>query len=265
MHPVEQWIAYGFVFDIDRDGVPDRRIGIDNAPRTVEGQRQGRDWVTDLHTGRTMVSMSDFVGEIHDGKDANPVWMDVEFPDPNAAYEGARFNVWGGATDGGTQGRPFYAWASVIQDGRVVATDYAPDFGWLVSGRHADTTTSGSTPQVESPPGPKPRVKDDPNVPGGRLWTVKVVNNSARPATLVVAEETEEGHAGRLVGTVSPSVVPPGATVRVTFALPAKGSTRWSIFVNPGPDEGPLLVWTEVPLAGEIRIGAYGSVGWLSP
>ena len=25
----------------------------------------------------------------------------------------------------------FYAWASVIQDGRVVATDYAPDDGWL--------------------------------------------------------------------------------------------------------------------------------------
>jgi hypothetical protein len=25
----------------------------------------------------------------------------------------------------------FYAWASVIKDGRVVATDYAPDVGWL--------------------------------------------------------------------------------------------------------------------------------------
>ena len=27
---------------------------------------------------------------------------------------------------------PFYAWASVIVDGRVVATDYAPDTGWLL-------------------------------------------------------------------------------------------------------------------------------------
>ena len=26
---------------------------------------------------------------------------------------------------------PFYTWASVIVDGRVVATDYAPDVGWL--------------------------------------------------------------------------------------------------------------------------------------
>ena len=27
---------------------------------------------------------------------------------------------------------PLYAWASVIVDGRVVATDYAPDAGWLL-------------------------------------------------------------------------------------------------------------------------------------
>ena len=27
---------------------------------------------------------------------------------------------------------PIYAWASVIVDGRVVATDYAPDAGWLL-------------------------------------------------------------------------------------------------------------------------------------
>jgi hypothetical protein len=32
---------------------------------------------------------------------------------------------------------PFYAWASVIQDGRVVATDYAPDSGWLLASRGA--------------------------------------------------------------------------------------------------------------------------------
>ena len=264
VHPTEQWIAYGFVFDVDGDGVPDRRIGIDNAPRTVEGQHQGRDWVTDLHTGRTLLSISDFVGEIHDGKDSSPVWMDVEFPDP-ADNAGARFEIWGGATYGGTLGRPFYAWASVIQDGRVVATDYAPDVGWLVSNRHADTTTSGSTPQVEGSPGPTPRVKDDPDVPGGRLWTVKVVNRSPRPATLVVADETEAGDAGPLVGTVTPSVVPPGATVKVTFALPAKGSTGWAIFVNPGPDTGPLLTWTDAPLAGEIRIGADGRYVWSSP
>ena len=32
---------------------------------------------------------------------------------------------------------PFYTWASVIVNGRVVATDYAPDTGWLVATRGA--------------------------------------------------------------------------------------------------------------------------------
>ena len=30
---------------------------------------------------------------------------------------------------------PFYVWASVIENGRVVATDYAPDVGWLLERR----------------------------------------------------------------------------------------------------------------------------------
>ena len=25
----------------------------------------------------------------------------------------------------------FYVWASVIEDGQIVATDYAPDVGWI--------------------------------------------------------------------------------------------------------------------------------------
>jgi hypothetical protein len=49
---------------------------------------------------------------------------------------GALFDFGGGdTTTGGTFGSrveaPLYAWASVIHDGRVVATDYAPDAGWL--------------------------------------------------------------------------------------------------------------------------------------
>jgi hypothetical protein len=49
---------------------------------------------------------------------------------------GALFDFGGGdTTTGGTFGSrletPLYAWAAVIENGRVVATDYAPDFGWL--------------------------------------------------------------------------------------------------------------------------------------
>ena len=40
----------------------------------------------------------------------------------------------GDTTQGPVNNRPkrFYVWASVIQDGQMVATDYAPDAGWIV-------------------------------------------------------------------------------------------------------------------------------------
>ena len=41
---------------------------------------------------------------------------------------------------------------------------------------------------------------------------------------------------GRLVGSATPSVVPPGTTVEVTFLVTAEGVTDWWIFVNPGSD-----------------------------
>ncbi len=119
--PTEQWIAYGVVFDDDRDGVPDRRVGKDNRPETVAGWNEDyRVWITDLHTGRTAVQIGDMVGETYVN-----------------AWSHGRFTFGHDTTNGGgIQGtslvnRPLYLWASVIQDGRVVATDYAPDVGWL--------------------------------------------------------------------------------------------------------------------------------------
>ena len=52
--PAERWIAYGVVVDDDRDGIPDRRFGIDNIPGTEPGDGGHREWITDLHTGRTL-------------------------------------------------------------------------------------------------------------------------------------------------------------------------------------------------------------------
>jgi hypothetical protein len=119
--PTEQWIAYGVVFDDDRDGVPDRRVGKENTPGTVAGWNgNNRVWITDLHTGRTVVQEGDYVGEVYVG-----------------AYFHGRFSFGFDTTNGGgikgtsLVNRPLYLWASVIQDGRVVATDYAPDVGWL--------------------------------------------------------------------------------------------------------------------------------------
>jgi hypothetical protein len=124
--PTEQWIAYGVVFDDDRDGVPDRRVGMENAPRTVTGQYEMRVWITDLHTGRTAVQRGDYVGETYV----------LVMGYAGQGVNGVRFSFGANTTGGGTKGtslvnRPLYVWASVIQDGRVVATDYAPDVGWL--------------------------------------------------------------------------------------------------------------------------------------
>ena len=119
-------------------------------------------------------------------------------------------------------------------------------------------------PRRRQVPGPTPQVANDPDVPGGRLWTVTVVNNSSKPATLVVAEEDGSGGMGRLVGTATPSVVPPDATMKVIFHLPATGGNRWSIFVNPEPDPAFLVNSSDVPAYGEFRIQADGTSGWRS-
>lgn len=100
-----------------------------------------------------------------------------------------------------------------------------------------------------------------PDPAGGRPWTVTVVNDSPEPVTLFVAEEDEDGMS-RLVGSVTPNVVPPETTIEVTLLLPAADTRGWWIFVNP-PTHGSLLGWDEVPRAGQFVIQADGQVGWL--
>lgn len=123
----EPRIAYGLVFDTDLDGVADVRHGMDRIPAelTPWGSTPGdrveaaddadwdvRAWRTDLRTGTTESGNSD------------SSVCDCFYPDGgDTAY------IYPGQAIPGR----FYAWASVIQDGRVVATDYAPDSGWLDS------------------------------------------------------------------------------------------------------------------------------------
>ena len=123
--------------------------------------------------------------------------------------------------------------------------------------------TLAPTPVPTPTPTPVPP-QAGPVPPGARTWKVTVSNMSSEPATLFVAEEDEHGLLGRLVGSATPNVVPPGTTVKVTFLLPAKG-TGWAIFVNPGPNEGPSAGPAEMSLPGEIHINPYGQTGWLSP
>jgi len=138
--PADAWIAYGIVTDVDRDGVPDWRYGIDNTP--VDAADHGpptRGWRTNLHTGQTDA------GPEHDemvwsaygegtpmGRAPKSVYprrgSDVGF-----LFGGAFETTQGSSRWGSELDVPFYTWASVIVDGRVVATDYAPDTGWLVA------------------------------------------------------------------------------------------------------------------------------------
>jgi hypothetical protein len=139
--PTELWIAYGVVLDDDRDGVPDWRYGIDNLPRTAGGEeREHRAWRTDLHTGRTERLAGpgfDYVGDTFFESD---YLTGGSVGDAFRSGADARFKFgWSGDLTGGGRGTrgieldmPLYAWASVIQNGRVVATDYAPDAGWLL-------------------------------------------------------------------------------------------------------------------------------------
>lgn len=99
--------------------------------------------------------------------------------------------------------------------------------------------------------------------PGGRRLVVTVENQSFRPARLVVAVDL--GAMGEVVWTASPSVVPPGATVDVTFGVPQGGA--WAIFVNPGPRNGALVGAADVPREAtgkvpfKIFVNADGSSG----
>ena len=119
--PSDRWVAYGLVVDRDRDGIADVRIGMDNAP---DGEH--RAWRTDLVTGETIAQ-------------TGPPYGMGGLPDTYFPGEGEGKSSRGGvprclrrtrSRASGTVSRThFYAWASQIEDGRIVATDYAPDIG----------------------------------------------------------------------------------------------------------------------------------------
>jgi hypothetical protein len=111
--PRARWIAYGIVVDTDGDGHPDRRFGVDNAAsRAQQSRAVHRMWRTDLGSGTTIASTWSMEN----------YYMDATFP------ESAQGHIF--VRDGGA-GFRFYVWASEIVDGEVVATDYAPDVGWI--------------------------------------------------------------------------------------------------------------------------------------
>jgi hypothetical protein len=99
---------------------------------------------------------------------------------------------------------------------------------------------------------------------GWRQLIVTVENQSAQPATLLVAEDGPV--MGPPVGTADPGVVPAGVTMDVVFGIPP--GAQWAIFVNPVPERGALLGAADVDenAVGRqpftILIGESGSPSW---
>jgi hypothetical protein len=155
--PSKAWIAYGVVVDDDRDGVPDWRYGVDNLPPAAgDEQDHHRAWRTDLHTGRTESDAGridrPYRGE--DGGSVGTTYFGTSYPagtsgaDPHFGFGTVVDTTQGEVTEGIKVDMPFYVWASVIVDGRVVATDYAPDTGWLLPSPGAKP---GGTYVLETP------------------------------------------------------------------------------------------------------------------
>ena len=94
-----------------------------------------------------------------------------------------------------------------------------------------------------------------------------VDNRSSEPATLFVADG-DDGGTFRLVGSATPSVVPAGASVKVTFLFPAKGVDAGWITVNPRAGDGAdvgFIGADGIGMPGKIVIRAEGDWVWVSP
>jgi hypothetical protein len=115
----------------------------------------------------------------------------------------------GGGRVGGPLPARFYAWASVIVDGRVAATDYAPDAGWLrpsSKGPRISGEIPAPGPDEVAPPIDSLREAiaavvlidgrlngfqpGDTHVPGASSWLVAQTTDDGWAITFVCGPET---------------------------------------------------------------------------
>jgi len=145
------------------------------------------------------------------------------------------------------------AWAELLE---------ARPTGWFVGGRRLPVLLLALATLLVA--GCDFLEPDRPQLPPGtRALIIPVENRSNVPAVLVVAEDRQP--VGRAVGSAQPAAVPAGARIDVTFIVP--NAPGWAIFVNPGPERGPLLLHTDlrnctgrVPAFIEVRPG--GEAQW---
>ncbi|WP_431473408.1 hypothetical protein [Ornithinimicrobium sp. W1665] len=115
----EREVEYGVVVDRDGDLVADCEFGISTV---TEGQGQFRVWAVRLADGRI------------DEHVAPPSMGPFEFFHPLEGLEPQMYFQFGNPVPecySASQGMYFYTWAATLEDGEVVAVDYAPDAAWL--------------------------------------------------------------------------------------------------------------------------------------
>jgi hypothetical protein len=117
--------AYGVVLDVDRDGIGDYMLGMDNDTHMTPGHTE---WIGELSTGEVSVSRA---GEPY-GHEAFGSYVEGWFPGESPD--------WGNLI---AVGRPaeatirLYFWAATVIDGQMVV-DYAPDADWITYPRGPD-------------------------------------------------------------------------------------------------------------------------------
>jgi hypothetical protein len=125
--PRDEWLAYGVVVDTTGDGRPDARYGVDNAYGIDDASvaaEFGRMWRIDLATGSMYAPIQIL---------ENPRIMDAVFPDSEDSNPRGPGHIWVhlGPPWSDEDVVRVYVWAAAIVDGQIVATDYAPDVGWI--------------------------------------------------------------------------------------------------------------------------------------
>jgi len=124
-------LSYGLAFDTTRDGDADYLVGIGT---DVGEPATTREWVTNLATGETEENRT-----MRKGTPFDIGWFGESGPRGHRllltflggwAPDGVD-DLRGAAPAGVDATTPFYAWASVEENGQVVAWDYAPDAAWL--------------------------------------------------------------------------------------------------------------------------------------
>ena len=105
----------------------DDRLDRDLVEQAQRGDREAFAILARTHGDRLMAIAQRILRDVGRAEDAVQQTLVIAWRELPSLRDPDRFDAWLQRLLVNAS----YAWASVIEDGRVVATDYAPDVGWL--------------------------------------------------------------------------------------------------------------------------------------